>query len=42
MAKVPKFKSLAETAEFWDAHNFEDYLSPLPNTPQPAAAKPGK
>jgi hypothetical protein len=25
MAKIPKFKSLEEAAEFWDTHDFEDY-----------------
>jgi len=26
MAKLPKFKSLDEAAEFWDTHDFEDYV----------------
>ena len=27
MAKIPKFKTLEEAAEFWDTHDFEDYVS---------------
>jgi hypothetical protein len=26
MAKIPKFKTLEEAAEFWDTHDFEDYV----------------
>ena len=26
MAKLPKFESLDEAAEFWDTHDFEDYV----------------
>lgn len=26
MAKIPKFTSLEEAAEFWDTHDFEDYV----------------
>ena len=26
MAKIPKFKTLEEAAEFWDNHDFEDYV----------------
>jgi CopG antitoxin of type II toxin-antitoxin system len=26
MAKIPKFKTLDEAAEFWDAHDFEEYV----------------
>ena len=26
MAKIPKFESLDEAAEFWDTHDFEDYV----------------
>ena len=26
MAKIPKFKTLDEAAEFWDVHGFEDYV----------------
>ena len=24
--KIPKFKALEEAADFWDVHNFEDYV----------------
>jgi len=27
MAKIPKFQSLDEAAQFWDTHDFEDYVS---------------
>lgn len=27
MAKIPKFRSLDEATEFWDTHDFEDYVS---------------
>lgn len=27
MAKIPKFMTLEEAAEFWDTHDFEDYVS---------------
>lgn len=26
MARIPKFKSLDEAAEFWDTHDFEDHV----------------
>ena len=26
MAKIPQFKTLEEAAEFWDTHDFEDYI----------------
>ena len=26
MAKIPNFKSLDEAADFWDTHDFEDYV----------------
>ena len=26
MARIPQFKSLDEAAEFWDTHDFEDYV----------------
>ena len=26
MAKIPKFRSLEEAADFWDSHDFEDYI----------------
>jgi len=29
MAKLPKFKSIKEEAEFWDTHDVTDYLSEL-------------
>ena len=27
MAKIPKFKSLEEAADFWDTHDFEDFVA---------------
>lgn len=27
MARIPKFKSLEEAAEFWDSHDFADYVA---------------
>lgn len=27
MAKIPKFQSLDDAAEFWDTHDFEDYAA---------------
>lgn len=26
MKRIPKFQSLEEAAEFWDTHDFEDYV----------------
>jgi len=26
VAKIPKFKTLEEAAQFWDTHDFEDYV----------------
>lgn len=26
MAKIPNFKTLEEAADFWDTHDFEDYV----------------
>ena len=26
MAKIPNFKSFEEAAEFWESHDFEDYV----------------
>lgn len=30
--KIPKFKSFKEEAQFWDSHDFTDYLSDLKPT----------
>ncbi len=27
MAKIPNFKTLEEAADFWDSHDFEDYVA---------------
>ncbi len=27
MKRIPKFKSLEDAAEFWDTHDFEDYVA---------------
>src|SRR5436190_2176676 len=27
MAKIPKFKTLEEAAQFWETHDFEDYVA---------------
>ena len=26
MSRIPKFKTLEEAADFWDTHDFEDYV----------------
>jgi hypothetical protein len=26
MGRIPKFKTLAEASEFWETHDFDDYV----------------
>ena len=43
MAKIPKFKTLKEESEFWDAHSFADYWDELEDVEGPLIdARPPK
>ena len=42
LKKLPKFKSLEEEAEFWDAHSFADYIDEFEEVKEPVFVKPQK